>query len=416
MRKLLKEVGDYLTAFVNQRDELALRLRTPASTSIPMLKILEGIEEASTTDLFWSFTTRFENPRSYAQAIVDDFGTKHQAIRLSMIKAGMDPWPPVTVDILSGHESPVSRLRGLASFSRDLIPVPNGGNSVWIFFPLEVSDDRAFASLMKEVVEHEFPFPWCHHLRFIVREDPTIPEPEAALAGVQRVGWYEPDLSIDAITKSFEAEMNDESLPLAERIAPLPILAGSDFAAERYPQALEKYGLLLRYYAPLNNLPMAALALNGMGEVYEKTGDLERANQSYEAALVPASCGHQPAIPVLLNVVTNLGNLKIRQGQWSEAEAYFDSAQQVATVARNAPSRMSALESLGLCQAQQDRPDDAIASWNQGAVIAAQLEDVHWSRILLGRLHEHYRKLGQTAKADELSEQLSALGYPEGAQ
>jgi tetratricopeptide (TPR) repeat protein len=290
--------------------------------------------------------------------------------------------------------------------------MPDGGNNVWIFYPLEVAGHSAYVSLMEEVLRHEFPFPWCHHLRFIVREDPLDSEPMVAFARAPRRQWYHPDLSMDAINRGLEAEMADESLPLSERLAPLPIMAGNDFALGRYPEAMKKYELLLKYHAPMNNGTMAAFALNGMGEVYEKVGDLDRANESYEAALIPASQGDHPPIPIFLNVVVNLGNLCEQQGRWQDGEAYFDMAQQLATVARNPPAKLASLEKRGYCQQQQGKIEDALGSWNDGAVIAAQLQDVHWCRTLLARVEQHYTTTQQAGKAQELQEQLVALGTP----
>lgn len=409
MRKLLNEIGAHLTAFLKQRDDVALILNSPAGDSVPMLKILEGLEEASSSDLHWRHTDAFTDARAYVSGIVAGFATKHELVRLSMVKEQMTPWPPIPPQILSDDAPPAQRLRALGAFSRELLPIPNGGNNVWIFYPLEVADYGAFARLMEELIRHDFPFPWCHHLRFIVRADPGQLEVRAALGASPRIRWYQPDLSMNAINQSLEADIADESLPLYERIAPVPIMAGNDFAWGRYPEAIQKYELLLRYYAPINNYPMAAVALNGMGESYEKMGDLERANESYEAALIPASHGDHPPVAIFLNVVTNLGNLRAHQAQWADAEAYYDMAQQLATAARNASAKISALENRGLCQQQQGKIEEALGSWNDGAVIAAQLEDAESCRALLSHIEKHYTAAGEDSKAVELREQLAAL-------
>ena len=408
MQKLLKQISDELREFISQRDHLALVLCSPPGDSLPILNILEGLEEASASDLFWSFTDDFTDPVAYASAVVRAFASKHEVVRLAMEKKGMASWPAIPAEILSDQTPPPQRLRHLAAFSRELLPVRNGGNNVWIFFPLAVSDPAAFSRLMEELVRHEFPFPWCHHLRFIIRLDTE--DKMSPLARGPRVRWYRPDLSMDAINRSLEGQTADESLPLNERLAPLPIMAGNDFARERYAEAMEKYELLLRYHAPMKNYPMAALALNGMGEVYDKMGDLERANASYEAALIPASQGDQPSIPIMLNVVLNLANLCVRQARWQDGEAYYDVAQQLATAARNAPVKISSLDNRGLCQQQQGKNEEAAQSWSDGAVIAAQLEDVPACRTLLSRLQQLYSSTGQTAKVRELQKQLAALG------
>jgi uncharacterized protein HemY len=146
--------------------------------------------------------------------------------------------------------------------------------------------------------------------------------------------------------------------------------------------------------------------------VYERTGDLELANQSFEAALIPATHGDRPAFPVWLNIVTNLGNLCIRQRRWADGEAYFDVAQQLATAARDGPTKVGSLKRRGDCQHQQGKLADAAQSWNAALIIAAQLEDVVSCRTLVSRLEQHCTEGGQHAKALELQEQLAALDAP----
>src|SRR5580658_9492801 len=110
MQKLLKEISDRFQTFVDQRDEIGLILLAPAAEAAPLLKILEGLEDASTSDLYWTFTDNFTDTEKYADAVVNAFATKHEAVRLSMQKEGMTPWPPIPTAILSRLASPVQRL------------------------------------------------------------------------------------------------------------------------------------------------------------------------------------------------------------------------------------------------------------------------------------------------------------------
>ncbi len=280
MRAVLQQVGDRLKAFIRQRDDVALVLCSPVTDALPILTLLEGLEAASASDLFWTFTDSFTEPRGYADTVVEAFATTHQAVTLALDKEGMRPWPPVPSRILSREVlPPAQRLRELAAFSRELLSIPNGGNLIWTFYPLEVSDPSGFAGLMRQVLEHEFPNPWCHHLRFIIRDDPGDQAVRSVLANSPRTRWYEPDLSVQAFQRSTEEAVEDGSLPVEERLLNLMVLAGTDHANRRYPDALEKYELLLQYHAPMGNHTMAAVALNGMGEAYEKMGDLERARR-----------------------------------------------------------------------------------------------------------------------------------------
>ena len=409
MRQLLHGIGARLQAFVNQRDDLALLLSSPASDSLPILTLIDEIEASSASHMFWTFSEAFTDPAAYADAVVGSFATRHEGVRLALEKEGMKPWPHIPPHILARETLPARRLRDLAAFSRELLPVPNGGNVVWVFYPLEIADPRRYASLAGQLLSHQFPNPWCHHLRFILRDEPSAPVLQQAFGDAPRTQWFRPDLGPEAVQRSLEEAANDDTLPLDERLANVMVLAGGDYANHRYPEALAKYELLLTYHAPLKNYVMAAVSLNGMGEAYQRMGDLDRAAQSYEAALVPASQGEHPAIPVLLNIVLNLGSVRFTQERWAEAEAYYDMAQQLATVARNGPAKVQALDCRGLCQHRQQRLQEAEQSWYNGAVIAAQLEDVALCRTLVGRLQQYYAETGQHELERERREQLAGL-------
>jgi tetratricopeptide (TPR) repeat protein len=410
MRKLLQQVSARLEAFVEQRDDVTLVLGAATTDAVPLLGILDGIEANRGSDFFWTFTEPFKGARAYASAVVDAFSAKHSAVRLAMEKEGMKPWPALPASVAADATPPATRLRDLAAFSRELFPVPNGGVAVWTYFPLEVDDPGAFARLMQEVTAHDFPFPWCHHLRFIVRDDPGARAVERALGRAPRVQRYAPDLSTDALNKSLEEEVADESLPLAERMNSLLVSAGNDLAFGRFALSLDKWALLLKYHGSMNNHPMAAIALNGMGQVYQRMGDLESAERAYQSALVPASQGDPPPIAVLRNVVLSLADLRAEQKRWEEAEGYWDAAEQLATAGRDAPGKARALEQRGLCQLQQGKRDEAERSFHAGSVIAAQIEDKELCADLLEHLYGLYSGRGPSARARELREQLTALG------
>lgn len=410
MRKLLAAIKDRLSSFIAQRDEVAMVLCASETDALPLLSILEGIEADRESDFFWTFTDSFTEPVAYAEAVTQTFEAKHGAVRITMEKEGMKPWPPIPSLVKDASTPPALRLRELAAFSRELLPVPNGGVNVWTFFPLEISNFASYGKLMAEVTEHEFPFPWCHHLRFIIRDDPVSREVEKTFENTPRIQCYKPDLSIEALNQSIEEEAADESLPLAERMSSLLVSAGNDFAFQRYPDALEKYALLLRYHGSMNNTAMAAVAMHGMGQVYERMGDITMADEAYQAALVPASHGEHPAIQVFLNVILSLADLRMKQENWNEAEGYWDSVQQLATVTRDATLKARGLNHRGVCQYQQEKFQEAEQSWRASAIIAAQLQDVEQCGNAVEHMRDLYVMQGNSGSERALNEYLTGLG------
>lgn len=412
MRRLLEAITERVQGFIDQRENLALVVRSPEADCLPILKTIEGVEANRPSELFWTFTDRFVDAAGYADAVVTGFSTIHAAMQLAMKKEGMAPWPDIPASVRAAQTPPSQRLRDLAAFSRELLPIANGGNNVWTFYPLEIIDPIGFATLMRDVLRYELPFPWCHHLRFIVRDEPSSPALRAQLGALPGIDWYQPDLGAEAVFRGLQEDAADAAQPLEQRLSSVLVLAGTDAALGRHAQAIEKYELLLQYHAPRGNLAMAAVALNGMGESYAKLQDVDRAEECYHAALIPASHGEHPPIAVLLNVLLNLANLRFAQQKWGEAESYFDAAQQMATVARDGPTKVRALEYRGICQRWQGKLDDAERSWIDGSAIAAQLEDVDLCRSNVERLRQHYAETGRFREEYERREQLIALSTP----
>ena len=64
----------------------------------------------------------------------------------------------------------------------------NAGLSVWILFPAKNANPAEFAALLRELLRHQFPFPWFHRLRLIVREDPAAPVVHAGISQTAKAG------------------------------------------------------------------------------------------------------------------------------------------------------------------------------------------------------------------------------------
>lgn len=409
MQRLLDSTIATLHNFVDQRDQVALILTTRVEDTLPITKVLEGLDGPHPSDLFWTYTDSFKDSTSYASSIVAAFATKHQLIRIEMETEGMTPWPDIPDEVLSDATDPAARLRNLAAFSRRLLPIPHGGNNVWIFYPLEIADHRSYAALIQKVLAHDFPNPWCHHLRFIVREDPIDPQLTRSLGKVPSVDCHVPDLGAAAVQKSLENEIDDESLPLDHRVSSLYLLGGIDLAHCRFQPALDKFSLVLKFYAPLKNYAMAAAALNSMGEVYMRLGEHDKANEAFQSALIPASQGENPPLQIFLNASMNLGSLRMTQSNWPQAAGYWDIVQQVAVATRDVSMKIRALDQMGYCFYRLQNFSEAEKRWHDGAVLAdaAKEKDLHIT--LLERRRSLYIETKQASKEKEVAQQLDQL-------
>ena len=104
-------------------------------------------------------TTLFSNSTSTGRS---------SAVRLAQAKQNLKLWPEFPPEILrQGTLSPPDRIKRLLIFSRSLLPVLDGALVVWVLFPLKITDQAGYASLMTQLWRHDYPFPWCHHIRLI---------------------------------------------------------------------------------------------------------------------------------------------------------------------------------------------------------------------------------------------------------
>jgi tetratricopeptide (TPR) repeat protein len=412
MRKVFERVTERLRAFLAQRDDLALVVRCTAADGMAILQLLQTLEEESTSEMFWMFPEAFTTPAAYTSAVVAAFASKHGLVRLLQEKEGTSPWPTLPASVQDENLPPEQRLRELMVFARSLLPVPEGALLVWVMFPGEVGDRPAYARLMREVLRHEFPFPWCHHMRVLLRDDPADPVLHRNLREAPRIAWYEPDLSPRAMEKAMDEEVENESLPLGDRLQALLLTAGLDYSHQRYALALEKYQLIFQYHAHAGNNLLTAVALNGMGETHRATGNKAEASACFEAAMVPATDGPSPSVPLMMNVALNLGSLRMEEKRWAEAEGYYDSVQKLATVQRETEVKIQALEQLGLAQYQQGKVPAALETWNAGATLADKLEQPALRKSILERLRDHYARSRDQVKQREVEQQLAALARP----
>jgi tetratricopeptide (TPR) repeat protein len=413
MRRVLERVNDRLRAFVTQRDFLALVVSIRDSDSPVLVKIVEGLDDASASEMFWSFTAAFDDAWSYSAAVLNAFREKYEPVRMVLEKEnGPLRWPEFPADRFYDGQPPDERLRELMVFSRELLPAPAGTLAVWALLPLAIGDPDDYAQLMARVLDYRLPNPWCSRLRVIVRDGIGATPLSERLADAGGIDWYVPDLSVETLQAAIEDDTADETLAVPERFQAVLMSAGVDYAHGRHEQALQKYELAFRYYEATDNPPFAAIAMNGMGEIHQALGDEDSAGVLFESALGPATAGEPIVFPVLLNVLLNLANLRLAQQQWEEAEAYYDNADKVATIARNPPAKIQSLECLGYAMYQQERFQDACDTWELGASIAGELHEPELQRSILERLAFHYRSVDDTQRLAEIEASLAWLEEP----
>lgn len=412
MKKLFEEVHRRLGNFIDQREHLFMLIACHDFETAYLLKILQAMDESNRSDLFWMFADEFKDPLTYIETLIERFKAKHEGVCEGLKKEGKEPWPPIPSLVLDPSQLPVYRLKELMKFSRSLLPSEEGHLSIWGFFPNQIKDHGLYEEWVRRLIEHQFPFPWCHHMRIFLRDEKDSPILFKKLNHAPRLCFFSPDFSVEAMEKSLKEEVMDSRVPLDQRLQSLMSMAGLDLAHRRYEEALKKYKVLLPYFQGTGNHAMSALILNWMGEAFERMERLPEAQRYYESALTPAV--ESKSEPVLLNIVMNLANLKLSQKAWSDAELYYESAEKMATALCVPQAKIICLERRGICQFMQNNGEGALESWNDGATLARALEEKYLLKEILQRLKDYYDQTGKSKERDEISKELSSLDLNQG--
>jgi tetratricopeptide (TPR) repeat protein len=421
MRRLLEELRERIARFIPQRDAAALVVHCSEADAALVSKIIEGLDDASDSELFWIVVDEFKTPDQFAESCVQVLAIKHGAVRLAQAQKKLTPWPEFPADVLQpGRLPPLERLKRLAIFSRSLLPILDGALVVWAFFPLKITDQAGYANLMAQLWKHEYPFPWCHHLRLIFRDDSATGALTQAAKDIPTVEKVKADFSTEALRKAAEDDAGDENVPLPERINNTLVLAGMDYAHRKYDQAMRAYEIVHRYAMAANVPVLGAIALQGMADVHSATGRKDEAGKMLQAALAPAAAASSPPVPILFNLYHNLGALRYEEQKWEEAEVYFQGAAEFALLQRDPQQRLHCWEMMGWAQYQQNKIEPALKTLSNGAIVAGKLKMQGPYEKFVHLINGHYEKQkderGQRDAIIKIQEAIAAHEKEEAAR
>ena len=260
MRKLLDRVRKQFDAFIEQRDDLVLISCSSFADQAIALKLISDLEQSSGTDVFLLFTDNFVEPEAFATAAVQRFQKEHQLASDTLLSESLSPLPAVPENLNDVSRPAAERLRDAMVFSRSLVPREGGHRMVWALFPQQIADHDAYHSLISSFIPWDGVKAWMQGLRIIFRD-------EAELAGshrfqdAPRTRIARLDFGPGAMAASMAEDVDDEALPLDQRMQSLLMVASLDGAHNREVEATSKFDILLGYYQSTGNLIMQALVM-----------------------------------------------------------------------------------------------------------------------------------------------------------
>lgn len=378
-----------------------------------LIKAIHGVDESS-DDVFWTFHEAFRDAASYVEGVVGTVRSRLEGLNERFAAAGAALCPPLPPRILDSRAPPLARLQTLFLYLRRRIP-RGAARLVVALVPSDVQGPIRWRLFLRELIEYDPASPWCHHVRVLAREPERVEldgaprdlRERADASCFPSTELYPFDLGPDALKAAIREEIADPARPLAARAQSLLTDAMLDYADRQYGRALAKYALLRELYAHVDDPPMLALTLNGIGECHARAGLLEEAIPYFEMAMTPAS--ESGSHPILLNISINLANLHFEAKHWRAALAQYVATEALATAMLQGSVKLACLENIGVCQLQLRDAAAAERAWRVGATLATAVKEGETRRRILGRLRALYAGAGLHERARVVDGELRGM-------
>lgn len=418
MKRKFDELRENLDEFVEQNDYPALVVGCLLEELAYVTTFLQGLDEKHPEAYFLVFPQPFVTPAGYLDAVVESLHVQLAAAAEVRKERGEPAFPPLPAEVADGRLEPNTRLFALLQYLRSLLPNERDHTVVVGFLPLECRDLGGYLGLMGTILPLPDVQPWMVALRIVIYDDRSHRALLTALRNAQaeNVLTYEVDLSTPALTNALTVDAANTSLPVAERMAALMQLAALDYSYRRYPDAIQKYGVLYTYYESQQSPSMQALCLLGVGDTLRAAGSPVPAKEALQRGVALAM--EHKALAPLLNLLLSLVGVCSELGQHADAESYADSGTQVAAAVLNPFAYADLFQHKGDAQLAQGKLAEAMATYQRCEQICETYAYYYRWKLVLGRQIAWYESGHLTREASAtrdrlmLVEELERRGEP----
>lgn len=383
MRRKFEILRENLEEFVQQDEYPVLVVGCLPEELAYVAKFLQALDEKHPQNYIMVFPQPFHSPEGYMDGVAESVRLQVEAANTLRAERGEPPFPPTPPTLTDPRRSAPQRLDAALQYLRNLLPNEDDHRIVVGFLPLECRDFEAYAKLMISVLPIPDVQPWMKAMRLVMYDDRVLNKlvPAMRARKVAHVLHFEVDFSTPALTDALAKDAADVTLPIAERMSCLMQLAALDFSYKRYPDALDKYAVLYKYYEGMNIPSMQALALLGTGDTLRAAGQPAAAKQRLQQGIALAM--EHKVLPVMLNLLLSITNLCMELGQFDEAESYAESGAKVAAGLLNAYAYCDMHELWGDAQIAQGRLADGIKTYKRCQELCKMYEYFHrWYSVL----------------------------------
>ncbi len=404
MQGLFEELRGAMTWFaIEQRESFAMVLACEDVETVYVSSVLQGLDQSEASTIFMTFAHPVRTARAFVDVCVEMVEIQRQGVNERLADKGAEPWPELSGACRDPQLRGADRIRALLEYVRARVEPET--LLVLTLLPTEIDDVPGYVALARELLPSPDLEPWMRNVRLFVRDARQTPFllPELRDPAPDGVEVYVVDFSQEALEEGLASDASNEAAPPLQRGLALLQLAALDFAHRRYPQALEKYGMLYNLFDELGNPGLAALCLCGAGDVHRMAGHPEDATLRYRQGLEIIKEGQSP--PVMLNLLIGAGTVSLDQEQYVDAEQYWDLAARVAGAKlKNVNAMPDAMEMVGVARYGQGNAAGAIGVWEGALEVIAEHPNPHRKESILRRMLE----LAEQERMEE-----AASGYRE---
>ncbi len=383
MRRKFEEIRENLFEFADQDEYSLLVVRCLSDELAYVLTFFQALEQIRDADYVLAFPQVFPSAAGYLNGVMDSVCLQVEAANQQREEQDLEPLPPIPDELLDQQEAPEQRLFGLLMYLRCLLPNEQDHRLLLGFLPLEVQDWDGFVRLMRAIVPVDEVPEWMRAMRIVTWDDRQLRRltDQITASRTDRVLAFETDLSTPALTDQLTRDAANPTVPVMERMACLLQLAALDYSYKRYPDALEKYGVLFAFYESHELPSMQAMCMLGVGDVLRAVNQLPEARERLQQGIALATSAN--ALAVLLPLLQSITLVCMELSEPEEAESYADSGTKVAAALLNPYAYCDFFELKGDAQIAQGLHGEGLLSYTKCEELCEKYEyHYRWSSVL----------------------------------
>ncbi|MDR6501907.1 hypothetical protein J2785_005087 [Burkholderia ambifaria] len=397
MHREFSVIESSIETFIEQPDDPTLLLEATDNDVVPVLKMMQSLDERVGDAIFLIFPFPCDLADVYLQTCMERLARQIDEESRARVERGEAGWPPLPLTCTDPRHAPAQRLRGAVMHVHTLMPA--GTKVVWAWLPSPMGDFGGFAKMVLQCLALNGFEDWMEGHRFCIRDDRKHPclIPLAREKKAEHVLILAVDFSSEKATRHLVDMANDAAHPIEQRMGALMQIAGIDLAHGRLPEAQRKYYALFAFHAERKDSTGCAVALHGLGDVALRHGSPSDARDWYVRALPAALDGRN--LLVVLNALMATGSCCGTLGEHAKAATYFDLASGAAGRLMLVHTKIEAMEKGGVALLACGKAAEAAKSWIAAKGLCEQFGCERQRISLLDRLVSLYGNAGLKTEA-----------------